>query len=48
MSYIQYKGYVINVSRGYYYCKILTSRGIKLFQDESLEQLKAKLDEYLR
>ena len=45
---IEYKGYVINKNSKYYYCKILTSRGMKLFKDKSLEQLKAKLDKYLR
>lgn len=44
---IEYKGYVINVNKNFYYCKILTNRGIKLFKDESLEQLKAKLNKYL-
>ena len=44
---LEYKGYVINKTSEIYYCKILTNRGIKLFKDESLEQLKAKLDKYL-
>lgn len=45
---IEYKGYVINVNKNFYYCKILTSKGILTIKDKSLEQLKAKLDKYLR
>ena len=47
---IEYKGYVINVNKTseMYYCKILTPKGMKLFKDKDIEQLKKKLDKYIR
>lgn len=43
---IEYKGYIINVNSKFYYCKILTNKGIITIKGKNIEEIKKKLDRY--
>lgn len=44
---IEYKNYIINKTSKYYYCKILTDKGIITIKGKNIEEIKKKLDKYI-